>query len=466
MGSRTSGWARMAALLVVALLLGWAGGGNVRGATAPAGAVVYVAPIRGMIDLGLVPYVQRVLDEAAGAGAKAVILQIDTFGGRVDAAVQIRDSLLRSPLRTVAFVDKRAISAGALISLAAMTIAMADGGTIGAATPVMAGAPGALAQPVAEKTVSYMRKEFRATAESRGRPPLLAEAMVDADVEIPEVIAKGKLLTLTTEEALKHKVAELRAADLTALLAALDLTGAEIRRVEGTWAENLVRFLTHPVVSSLLMTVGLLGILIEIRTPGFGVPGAVGIASLGLFFWGHYLVRLAGWEVLLLLAVGLALLGVELFVIPGFGITGFLGIGAVMGGLTLTLVGRGATYEGIMWAAFRVVGSILAALVVGLVAFRFLPRLAVGRRLVLETAMPAREGFASPPETDQGWLGKRGVAATTLRPAGIARIEGARVDVVTDGEYVEVGEPVEVIRVDGNRIVVRRAPGATERSES
>ncbi|MBI2454587.1 MAG: hypothetical protein HYV46_00430, partial [candidate division NC10 bacterium] len=234
--SRTSGWARVAALLLVALLLGWAGGGNVRGATAPAGAVVYVAPIRGMIDLGLVPYVQRVLDEAAdvqrvleeaaGAGAAAVILQIDTFGGRVDAAVQIRDSLLRSPLRTVAFVDKRAISAGALISLAATTIAMADGGTIGAATPVMAGAPGAPAQPVAEKTVSYMRKEFRATAESRGRPPLLAEAMVDADVEIPEVIAKGKLLTLTTGEALKHKVADLRAADLTALLAALDLSEA------------------------------------------------------------------------------------------------------------------------------------------------------------------------------------------------------------------------------------------------
>src|SRR3990172_5658029 len=181
MGSRTSGWARMAALLVVALLLGWAGGGTVRGPRAPAGAVVYVAPIRGMIDLGLAPYAERVRDEAAGAGAKAVILQIDTFGGRVDAAVQIRDSLLRSPLRTVAFVDKRAISAGALISLAATTIAMAEGGTIGAATPVMMGAPGAPPQPAAEKTVSYLRKEFRATAETRRRPPVMAEAMVDAD---------------------------------------------------------------------------------------------------------------------------------------------------------------------------------------------------------------------------------------------------------------------------------------------
>jgi membrane-bound serine protease (ClpP class) len=428
--------------------------------------VVYVAPIRGMIDLGLVPYVDRVLAEAAGAGAAAVILPIDTFGGRVDAAVQIRDSLLRSPLRTVAFVDKRAISAGALIGLAATTIAMAEGGTIGAATPVMAGAPGAAAQPVSEKTVSYMRKEFRATAEHRARPPLFAEAMVDTDVAIPRVVAKGKLLTLTTEEALKYKVADLRAADLPALLAALNLAGAEVRHAGETWAENLVRVLTHPVISSLLMTLGLLGIVIEIRTPGFGLPGTVGIASLALFFWGHYLARLAGWEVLLLLGIGLALLGVELFILPGFGITGFLGIGAILGSLTLSLVGSGATYETIAWAAFRVVGSVLAAIAVALVAFRVLPRLPIGRRLILETALPAQAGFASPPEADRAWLGKRGVAASTLRPAGLAHMNGTRVDVVTEGEYVEAGEPIEVIRVDGNRIVVRRFPGASERSES
>ena len=149
-----------------------------------------------------------------------------------------------------------------------------------------------------------MRKEFRATAESRKRPPLLAEAMVDADVEIPGVIAKGKLLTLTTEEALKHGLADFRADSLEAVLASLDLAGAEVRRASPTWAETLVRFLTHPVVSSLLMTIGILGIIVEIRTPGFGVPGALGVASLALFFWGHWLVRLAGWEELLLVGAG------------------------------------------------------------------------------------------------------------------------------------------------------------------
>jgi membrane-bound serine protease (ClpP class) len=412
-----------------------------------------------MIDLGLAPFVQRVLDEATAAGAAAVILEINTFGGRVDAAVLIRDALLGSRIRTVAFVNKRAISAGALISLAAEWIVMADGGTIGAATPVELGAPGAPAQPVAEKTVSYMRKEFRATAESRKRPPLLAEAMVDADVDIPGVIAKGKLLTLTTQEALKHKLADARADTVDAVLASLDLAGAEVRRATQTWAETLVRFLTHPVVSSLLMTIGILGIIVEIRTPGFGLPGLLGAASLALFFWGHWLVRLAGWEELLLVGVGLILLAFEVFVTPGFGVTGVLGITALIGGLGLSLVGAGATWAVVVTAVGQVAASLLLALVASLVLLRFLPRLPFGRRLVLETELRGHEGFASAPETDRAWLGKHGTAASTLRPAGIADIEGERVDVVSDGEFIDAGEPLTVVRVDGNRIVVRRLRG-------
>jgi membrane-bound serine protease (ClpP class) len=419
-------------------------------------SVVYLAPIEGIIDLGLAPFIQRVLDEAAAAGAAAVILEINTFGGRVDAAVLIRDALLGSRIRTVAFVNKRAISAGALISLAAERIVMADGGTIGAATPVELGAPGGPAQPVAEKTVSYMRKEFRATAESRKRPPLLAEAMVDADVAIPGVIDKGKLLTLTTEEALQHGVADARADSLAAVLASLDLAGAEVRRAAQTWAETLVRFLTHPVVSSLLMTVGILGIIVEIRTPGFGVPGTLGILSLGLFFWGHWLVRLAGWEELLLVGAGVLLLAIELFVTPGFGVTGLLGIVALVGGLGLSLVGAGATWEVVLTAVGQVAISLLLAIAASLALLRVLPRLPFGRRLVLETELTAREGFAAAPETDRAWLGKRGTAASTLRPAGIAEIEGERVDVVSDGEFIDAGEPITVVRVDANRVVVRR----------
>jgi len=418
--------------------------------------VVYVAPIEGIIDLGIAPFVQRVLDDAAEQGAAAVILEINTFGGRVDGAVLIRDALLNARVRTVAFVNKRAISAGALISLAAEKIVMAGGGTIGAATPVQMGEPGGPAQPVEEKMVSYVRKEFRATAESRKRPPLIAEAMVDADVEIPGLIQKGKLLTLTTEEALKHKVADFRADTIASALEQLGLAGAEVRRASPNWAENLVRFLTHPVVSSLLVTIGMLGIILELRTPGLGLAGGLGVASLALFFWGHWLVQLVGWEEILLVGSGLVLLGLEVFVIPGFGVSGVLGIFAVFAGLSLSLVGAGATWEFVLKAAGRVMFSLLVALVAGLAMLRFLPRLPFGRRLILQTGLPMGQGYASGSEGDGIYLGKSGTAVSSLRPAGIAEIAGKRLDVVSEGEFIESGMPIMATRIDGNRIVVRR----------
>src|SRR5688572_1623925 len=296
--------------------------------------VVYVVPIEGIIDLGLAPFLSRTIREAKEAGASAVLLEINTFGGRVDAAVAMRDTLLNAPVRTIAFVNQRAISAGALIALACNTVVMAPGGTIGAATPVVGGA--GESQPADEKSVSYVRKEFRATAEARKRPPELAEAMVDVDVEIPGVIEKGKLLTLTTSEALKHKVAELTAATTEAALDAAGLPNAEIRNSRQTWAETLVRFLTHPIVSSLLMTVGILGLLVEIRTPGFAVPGTIGLLALALFFWGHWIVQLAGWEELLLVSLGVMLLVLEVFVIPGITVAGIGGIVALVAGLGMT----------------------------------------------------------------------------------------------------------------------------------
>ena len=417
--------------------------------------VVYVAPIEGVIDLGLAPFVQRVLEEAATAKASAVVLDINTFGGRVDAAVLIRDALLESKILTVAFINKRAISAGALISLATEKIAMADGGTIGAATPVQIGLPGAPAQPVAEKTVSYMRKEFRATAEQRNRPALIAEAMVDADVEIPDIIQKGKLLTLTTKEALDVKVADFQANTLEAVLQSLDLGDADIRHASETWAETLVRFLTHPVVSSLLMTLGIMGIIVEIRVPGFGLPGLMGLVSLGLFFWGHTLVRLAGLEEFLLVSLGLILVAMEIFFIPGFGIAGIFGILALMGGLGLSLIGSGATWDSTLSALGQVSLSILVAILVALFLLRYFQRLPFGKRLLLKTSLLSKEGYASSPEEDQRWLGKRGTAATDLHPSGIAHLNGDRVDVVSDGDFINVGQAVEVVRVDGNRIVVR-----------
>ncbi len=423
--------------------------------------IVYTVPVTGMIDLGLAPFLERVLAQAERDAAAAVILDINTFGGRVDAAVVMRDALLASPVRTIAFVNRRAISAGALISLAAERIAIADGGTIGAATPVQGGAPGAEASPTDEKAVSYVRKEFRATADARKRPPLVAEAMVDADVAIPGVIEKGKLLTLTTEEALALGVADFRANSLDAVLEQLGLAGAELRAASPNWAERVVRLITHPLVASILLSVAMLGILIEIRTPGFGVPGALGLASLGLVLGGHWIVELAGWEELLLIGLGLVLLAVEIFVIPGFGVVGAAGIGALLAGLAMSLIGAGATPNVIAVAVARVAVSAAAAIATSVVVLHYLPRVPLGRRLMLETALDAEEGYASATGRDVTRLGRAGYALSPLRPAGFADIDGERVDVVSEGEMIEAGAPVVVTRVDGNRIVVRRQRTST-----
>lgn len=445
-------WERAFALAVLAFSLLGALRGTSAAQTSSAATpeLVLVAAIDGMIDLGQGPFVERVLQDAAQRRAALVVFEINTFGGRVDAAVLIRDHLLHSPVQTVAFVNPRAISAGALITLAAERVVMARGGTIGAATPVQMGQPGEGTSPTDEKTVSYVRKEFRSTADARGRPGVIAEAMVDADVEIDGLIDKGKLLTLTTEDALLHGVADAEADDIPELLEALGISNASVERVGENWAERVLRFLTHPAIASLLMTLALLGLVIELRSPGFGVPGLVGLSCLALFFWGHWLVHLVGFEQVLLVVVGLALLAVEVFLLPGFGVAGVLGIAALGAGLTSSLFGAGASLRAIGLALARVTISSALALVGSLLLLRFLPALPGGRRLVLQTALAEgdRHDRAS-------LLGTVGPCLTDLRPAGIATLDGRRVDVVSDGGFIDKGEQVVVVRDEGSRVVVQ-----------
>jgi membrane-bound serine protease (ClpP class) len=208
----------------------------------------------------------------------------------------------------------------------------------------------------------------------------------------------------------------------------------------------------------------MMGIIVEIQTPGFGVPGALGLAGLALFLWGHWLVQLAGWEEVLLIGTGLLLLIAEVFVIPGFGIAGALGIVALLWGLGLSLIGAGATWTVMGSALGQVTAALLVAVLLASAMVRMVPRLPFGRDLVLETGLSAEGGYASAPETDRRRLGQRGIADSTLRPAGIARFDHERVDVVTEGEFIEPGTAVEVIRIDGNRIVVRSAEPRRERS--
>jgi membrane-bound serine protease (ClpP class) len=419
---------------------------------------VYRIPIDGVIDKGLGPFVKRSLETAWEMGAPFAVMDINTPGGRVDAAWQIVDAVQESRVPVYAYVD-RALSAGAMIALAAEEIYMRPGATIGAATPVTGEG-----QKASEKMVSAMRSEFRALAEARGLDPRVAEAMVDETIEIPGIVAAGELLTLTADEATGLGYAEGLYANLDDLLAALGEQGAAVTTVSPNWAELIVRFLTHPVVAPLLLTLGFLGLLFEVKTPGFGFGGMAGLIGLGLFFGAHLIVGLAGLEELILIAAGLVLIGLEVLVIPGFGAAGALGILALGAGFVLSMLGRFPTLMDLSTALMVV---LVAIVLTGVIAFAFLRHLRWSRGMggvFLREATTKEAGYVSG-DVRPDLIGMLGTAATDLRPAGVGVFGSERVDVVSEGPWIEEGQPIEILQSEGYRHVVRavkEVPASTD----
>ncbi len=433
---------------------------------------VVVLPIQGDIDLGLSPFVERVLKEADSA--TIVILDVDTFGGRVDAAVQIRDALLDTNTPTLAYVNRRAISAGALISLGADYIVFAPGGSMGAATPIQI--QGGEATAVDEKMTSYMRSEMRASAEATGRDPALAEAMVDATVAVEGIIGADKLLTATTEEALAMGLADAQFSTMSALLDAIGLGGAKKETAATNWAEMLARFLTNPAVAGILMSLGMLGLFVELKSPGVGLPGAVGILCMAAFFGGHLVTNLAGWEEIMIFILGFGLLIVELFIIPGFGVAGMLGLLFISVGLVAAMFD---TPVGVAWSTGQITGllgkvmlSFTAAFIGLALIARWLPKSKFTGGLILRTVVGDSEKGTADVMTDRSYksaptelndlVGKTGKAETDLRMAGKARIDGRLIDVVSESEYIDGGTPVRVLQVEGIRVVVVRDESGSE----
>jgi len=494
---------RLAALLAMVC---WAGSS----ATA---ATVAVIEIRSEITKGLERYIGRALAEAE-ASADAVVFDMHTPGGRVDVMGDVVNHIFESDLPTFTHVRTEAISAGALIALATDQIVMAGGSAIGDAAPVdQTGAE------LGEKVISYMRGKVRATAERNGRDPDIAEAMVDksktlvlsqgdaqaltraelakrgeAGEDFTVLSPRGELLTLTTDEAIDLGFVELKADDLEALLAAYTLVEADggraamtadqlaraeeageavrvvesladasVLRLRRSVGEMLAMKVTGSVLGSLLLSLGMLGMFIEFRTPGFGAPGIIGGICVALFFGGHMIADISAGFGLLLFAAGLLLLAVEAFVIPGFGIAGILGIGLSLGGIFFTFAGAAPTLRHAM-------GSLSVALAttitLAIVAAMTLPKTQAWNRLVLSSAQNAGGGFRADDPALGALIGQTGVALTMLRPAGAVDIGGSRVDVVSDSEFVSKDSQVEVIRVEGSRVVVRPRKPATDVDES
>lgn len=414
-------------------------------------AQVYHIDISGTIDGGLPPYLERVINEAEAANAKAILLEVNTFGGRVDAATEIKDLLLNTELKSIAYVNKRAISAGAFISLACNTIGMAPGSSMGAATVVdQEGNKGS------EKQISYFRTEMGATAEHRGRSRQIAEGMVDEDVIVEGLSEKGKLITLSADEAVKWEMADLVAPTLSALLDSLELGEEIVIYSETNWAENVVRFLTGPVISSFLISLGFLGLFFELQSPGWGVAGSFGLICLILFFGSQYIINLASSLEIVLFFIGVILLVVELFVLPGFGIAGIAGITCMVASIYLSLLGSwdSVTAPDLGNAATRLAGALFITVAGVTLMFKYGPKTKMWQRLTLGGEQRVDEGYIATKDYSQ-YVGLTGKALTPLRPAGTGLIGNNRLDVVSEGGFIDQDVPIVVIRTEGYRLIVR-----------
>ncbi len=401
------------------------------------------------IETGLQQFLERALGEAEASGAETVVLVIDTLGGRVDAASEIGEAVRSSPLRTIAYVEGKAISAGSYIALNADEIYMQEGATIGSAAVV----DGSGTRVRDSKTVSFWVGQMVEAAKLNGRNPAIAEGMVDdtVRVEMPEigkVSEPGELINLGAEDAVDVGYAEGVVESFDALMTKIG--SASQQTIEPTLAEQAARFLTHPATTTVLFVLGIAGLLIELLVPGFGIPGIVGVVAFGLYFLGNYVAGFAGVEHLAMFVVGVLLLALELF-IPSFGILGFLGIAALIAGVVLAAYDTGDAFASLG------IATLVAAVIVAIFA-RYFKHRGIWNKFILRDALKTEEGYVSH-ATRKDLLGQTGKAATPLRPSGTALFGDERVDVVTDGEFVAAGASVVVVQVDGVRIVVR----ATER---
>jgi membrane-bound serine protease (ClpP class) len=406
-------------------------------------------PIEGTIDGGLAAFVARNVSDAEKMHADGIIFHVNTPGGRIDSAVDIKDAILNSKVKTIAFVDKSAISAGSLISMACDSIYMAAGSSIGAATAVdLEG------KKASEKVISYMRAQMRATAQAKHRRTDIAEAMVDEDIAIQGLTAKGKLLTLTYTEALTVGISNGTVTGIDDILGRLGKKGAPVIESRINWAERVVRFLTDPIVSSLLLTVGFLGLIMELKAPGWGIGGTIALIALGLFFGSHYIVKLAGILEILLFTAGVLLVIFEIFIAPGFGVPGVLGIILILASFFLSLVGKMPSSRDFVTAAHTMGWTFLFTVALGYFVIRYLPHTKLFNRIIMAAVENQSEGFSSA-DTAGELIGMTGTATSNLRPAGKAEINGRRLDVVTEGEYILKGAAVVVTEAHGSRLVVK-----------
>lgn len=403
---------------------------------------VYVVPVHHEVEKGLYAFMERSFEEAAENGAQLIVLDIHTPGGAVDAAGEIGKLLDETDIRTVAFINDRALSAGAFISLHTDAIYMVPNGQIGAAAII--DQQGNMAD---KKVQSYWRSAMKSAAQTNGLDPKYAIAMADPEVNLPEYGAgKGELLTFSAKEALETGYSKATVRELKQVLQHEKAGEAQVIEVEESWAEKVARFVTNPIVVPILLSLASLGLVLELYSPGFGLPGSVGLASLLLFFYGHLVAGLAGYESVLLFIIGAVLVVAELF-LPG-GIAGILGFSALAG--SILLAGDNVKWMGVSLViamAISITAMILMVKVFG-------KKMKFFKKMILNDATNTESGYVSNVNRSE-LLGKTGITKTPFRPSGTMMMEKERIDAVSEGGFIAPGKEVVVVKVEGARIVVR-----------
>ncbi len=452
---------------------------------------VFVISVAGDVEPAMAAYLERALRDTAEFPEALLVIEMDTFGGRVDAALQMVESLLRvSPQKTVAYVSNKAISAGALIALAANELVMRPNTTIGDCAPIVFSKEGP--QMMGEKFQSPLRAKFRTLARRNNYPARLAESMVTAEMEVfrveidgairfldadeyadlteqenekitskKTIVAKGELLTMDDTEAFELGFSRMTASSIEDMLKKFGIINFEIKRLEPTWSESLGRIIVK--ISPILLMLGFAALYTELKAPGFGVPGFLGIVCLGLVFLNQYFIGLADYTELLLLILGVMLLAIEFFVLPGFGMAGLagficLGIGMVLSFQDFVLPDPGMPWQQDIFMAniIQMLSALLAAFVGSLLIIRFvLPKFSkIVAGPYLDATLAA--SHADSHEAQMVQVGNCGTAVTFLRPAGKMTIENKIVDVVTEGDFIEKGAMVTVAAIKGNIVTVKR----------
>ncbi|CAN7316087.1 NfeD family protein [Rossellomorea sp. LjRoot5] len=403
---------------------------------------VYVIPIQKEVERGLHAFLERAIKDAEDDNAELIIFDIDTPGGLVDAAGDIGQLLDGIDVKTIAFVNDHALSAGAFISLHADEIYMVPNGQMGAAAVI--DQEGNAAD---KKAQSYWLSAMKSAAESNGRDPQYALAMADESLVIEELgIEKGELLTLGSKEAKEIGYSEGTVKNLDELYETLGVDKSSVNRVDETFAEKLARFITNPVVVPILLSLASIGLIVELYSPGFGIAGSIGLISLVLFFYGHLVAGLAGYETIVLFVIGIILIVAEFF-LPG-GLAGVLGIGAIVA--SIMLAGGDMMQMGVS----VLIALLIAVATVIIFVKVFGKKMKFFNKIILNDSTSTESGYVSNANR-LDLIGRMGVTKTPLRPSGTVIVDDERIDAVTEGGFIKAGEKVKIVKVEGSRIVVR-----------